>query len=397
MGSDNNERRFCVRCACVGCVSLFVTGNIIQTFLVGYGVPGEQVSRMIAAFSAAQMIAMFMMSLVADSLIHLKRCCTAVTGLLAVYFIVLTPPLLAGAVPQTLAKIMLAAGILQSALLGALAILDCKLPYCIIDMRNYARLSALGGLSGSILQVCAATLAAYFLARFRIGGVMAALFAGCAALVLIAALMTVRLRDNGTGASAPVHGGFVRVLRMPAFWVLLTPNLMRGICTGVINMLTVIGMQELGVTTEHGASMAIIYTAMSIAGAILFGLLSKRLSSRLLCLLAGFVLIAALPGLLLTGGGALFMALYAVVLGAMFMVDYSVPVIVTEIVPYDCIGRYSSLRLGAHWAGIALGSALVGFCLSRGLVPVLLAGAAAMQAVSGLVYYLFSRKAQIRR
>ena len=388
---ETNELRFCVRCACVGSTTLFVTGSIFQTFLVSYGVPAEQVSRMTAVMSSTQMVTILCMSLVTDSLKRVKRDSAASIGLMAVYFLALVPLLLAGVGPETLARAMLAAGMLQNVLLGVYSILEFKLPYWVIDMRNYARLSAVSGAFAGGAQICVAGMATFLLSRFRSGRAMAGLFGGCILLALIGALETMRLRENGRGEAAPAHGG-LRVLRMPAFRALLGPNLMRGFNSGVVNMLVVIGMHELGLTVEQGASMAIVFTVMSIVVAFLYGRLSKRFASRRLCLTASVVVAAALPGLLLTGGGMAFMAVYVVVLGAVFMVDYSVPVIVTEIVPYDCMGGFSSMRLGAHWAGISLGAWLVGICLPRGFIFPLLAVSAAMQLTSGVVYYVFSGK-----
>jgi len=188
--------------------------------------------------------------------------------------------------------------------------------------------------------------------------------------------------------------GLLSTLKLPAFRVLFLPNLMRGFNTGVVGMLATIGIHELGFHAAQSSSMGVIATVASIAGSFFFLRLAARFRSHWLYFGASAAMCCLLPLMLLGRSFAVFASVYLLLLLGQSVADNSAPVLVAKLVPYECIGSFTSLRIGLFQGGISLGAMAAGAALGKFPVVWLLLFSGSMQLCSGFVYWLFARKNQ---
>ncbi len=112
----------------------------------------------------------------------------------------------------------------------------------------------------------------------------------------------------------------------------------------------------------------------------------KFVKQNQLCFIATCFYVLPIVGMVLTKNWTVYLALYFLHSLGSYAFSMAVPVFVTEIVPYEIMGAYTSWRMMFTTGGTAVGSLLSGFLLSVwGVRPILL-WACALQFLSGLVY-----------
>lgn len=394
-GFSRNEVKYYGRCACTCIANTFFAGTLLQTFLAAHGVPVDRIGMLAAALSMVQMVSMLLFSAAVDRLREPLKKSAALLGCMPLYYVVmLLFTFWAEAPAGALFGAVLAAGVVQSVLLGLNGILDYRVPYQIIDMRHYARLNSYQGITSGIAAVCIGSLTTFLLSRFHIDRVMSAMYALSAMCMVGASLCTRAMKPVMLvqEAAEKKDSGLLATLKLPAFRVLFLPNLMRGFNTGVIGMLATIGIHELGIHAAQSSAMGVIATVASIVGAYGFLHLARRFRAHWLYFGASAAMCALLPMLMAGRNFSVFAAVYLVLLLGQSVADNAAPVLVAKIVPYECIGSFTAVRIGLFQGGISLGSIAAGAALGRIPVVWLLLFSGMMQLISGLVYWLFARK-----
>jgi len=393
-GFSPNEVRYYSRYTCIGIANIFFGGTLLQAFLSARGVGSEQIGMISATFSVVQMLTMLLFSAAVDKLRDPLKKSALFIGFLPLYFLALLPITLISDMPaQTIFSVVMTAGVVQSVFLGLHGILDYRIPYQIIDMRDYARFNSYAGIISGVMTVAVSSLTTFALARFAMDRVMSVMYALSALCMAAASLFTRRMKSVEMPAqtASKQDSGLLATIKLPAFRVLFLPNLMRGFNTGVLGMLATVAIHELGISAAQTSSMSVISTAAAIFGAYGFMRLARRFRVHWLYFGASIAMCCALPLLLPAGDYAVFAAVYACLVLGQAVADNAAPVLVAKLVPYECIGSFTSIRIGVYTGGISLGSMSAGFVLGRMPVMWLLLFSGLMQLGSGLVYYLFAR------
>ena len=378
----------------MGVANIFFSGTLLQAFLASHGVSSERIGMLSATFSIVQMVTMLLFSAAVDKLKEPLKKSSLILAFLPLFYLEMLPFAFAGNVSeQALFSAAMAAGVAQSVFLGLNGILDYRIPYQIIDMRNYARFNSYAGIISGVLSVSVSSFVTFALARFAMDSVMGAMYALAAVCMAAASFFTGRMKpiDSPQTASRGKDSGLLATIKLPAFRVLLLPNLMRGFNTGVLGMLATIAIHELGISAAQTSSMSVIYTVAAIGGAYGFMRLARRIRVHWLYFGASILMCCLLPLLLPAGNYAVFAAVYAVLVLGQAFADNACPVLVAKLVPYECIGSFTSIRIGTYTGGISLGAMAAGFVLGRMPVLWLMLFSGLMQLGSGLVYYLFAR------
>ena len=391
----SNEIKFYIRNGCVYAANLFLSGTLLQTFLSSKGVSSAQIGMVLAALNMAQTITILLFSTVVDKVRNSVRASAIFQMFTPLFALVMLPfTLMQGVSTDVLMTSVLLAGMVHNVFYGFYCILDYRIPYEIIDMRDYGRLNSINSVVGGVLMVAVSGFTTMLLYWFDVGPVFFCMYLFAAACMACSTLVTKSMRtvDRPASEGTDKKTGLLSTLRMRAFWALLLPNLMRGFNNGVVGMMATIGIFELGLSAAQSSTMSIAYTIMSVVGPLAFFELQKRV--RLHSMLA--VCSAAIPAVmaLLTLGGtfASFIAVYVVLMLLIGIVDNLMPVLITRIIPYENIGSYTSLRMGTHMAGLSLGSMAAGAALGSVPTAALLAVSGCLQLGSGLVYWMYCRK-----
>jgi len=153
-----------------------------------------------------------------------------------------------------------------------------------------------------------------------------------------------------------------------------------------------VAMFELKLSAAQTSTLSIIYTAMTIAGPVCFLKLQGRMRLHSMYLMASAIMLCTLPLLLAGHSFAVFIGVYLVLLVGLGIADYTMPVLITRVIPYESIGSYTSLRMGTHMGGLALGSMAAGAALGNIPTTALLLCSGCLQLGSGIIYWLYCRK-----
>lgn len=391
----SNEIKYYIRNGCVLTANLFSAGTLLQTFLAEKGLTGAQIGTVTASLNMVHMITILLFSTVVDKVRDSLKASVGFMRFMPLFSLAMLPfSLMEGIPANTVFGAVLLAGAVQNVIYGFYVILDYRIPYQIIDMRGYGKLNSMNGIVGGILMVAVSSLTTALLYRFAAGKVFFGMYLLSAACMAISMLVTRSMR----AVNQPMTGetrkkaGLLNTLRMPAFWLLLTPNLMRGFNSGVVGMLATVGIHELKLTAAQSSVTSIIYTAMTIAGPICFLRLQGRMRLHSMYLLGSAIMCCALPVMLTGHSFGVYLAVYVIVLLGLGIADYTMPVLITRVIPYESIGSYTSLRMGTHTGGIALGAMAAGAALGRVPATVILMLSGCMQLGSGAIYWLYCKK-----
>jgi hypothetical protein len=288
---------------------------------------------------------------------------------------------------------VLLAGAVQNIIYAFYVILDYRIPYQIIDMRGYGKLNSMNGIVGGVLMVAVSSLTTWLLYRFAAGKVFFGMYLLSAVCMVCGMLVTRSMKavNQPMTAEKQKKAGLLNTLKMPAFRILLAPTVMRGFNSGVIGMLATIGIHELGLSAAQSSITSMIYTAMTIVGPICFLKLQGKLRLHSMYLLGSAIMCGSLPLMLAGGNYGLYLAVYVVVLLGLGIADYTMPVLITRVIPYESIGSFTSLRMGAHTGGIALGAMVAGAALGKVPAALILLISGCMQLGSGAIYWLYCR------
>ncbi len=390
----SNEIKYYLRNGCVYAANLFASGTLLQTFLSANGVSSAQIGTVTATLSMAQTVTILLFSTVVDKVRDSLKTSAKLMLILPLFSLVMMPfSLMEGISADVLMAAVLIAGAVQNIFYGLYVILDYRIPYEIIDMKNYGRLNSVNGLTGGLLMVAVSGLTTMLLYRFDVGPVFFGMYLFAAVCMVTGMLITRSMRAVAKPAeeSTLKKAGLLNTLRMPAFWALIAPNMMRGFNNGVVGMLATIAMFELKLSAAQTSALSIIYTAMTLAGPICFLKLQGRMRLHSMYLMASAIMLCTMP--LLAGHSfGMFICVYIVLLMGLGIADYTMPVLITRVIPYESIGSYTSLRMGVHMAGLALGSMAAGAALGKVPTALLLLFSGSMQMGSGLIYWLYCRK-----
>lgn len=391
----SNEYKYYIRNGCVLTANLFSAGTLLQTFLAENGLSSAQIGTVTATLSMVNMITILLFSTVVDRVKNSLKASVGFMLFMPLFSLVMLPFSLAQNISSdALFQAVLLTGAVQNIFYGFYVILDYRIPYQIIDMRQYGRLNSMNGIVGGLLMVSVSSLTTALLYRFPAGPVFFAMYLTAAVCMAAAALVTRSMKAVGAPDVSDRHkkAGLLNTLKLPAFWALLTPNLMRGFNSGVVGMLATIGIHELKLTAAQSSVTSILYTAMTIAGPVCFLNLQKRMKLHGMYLLGSALMGCALPLMLAGRSFGVYLAVYVIVLLGLGIADYTVPVLITRVIPYESIGSYTSLRMGTHTGGIALGAMVAGAALGRVPAPAILLLSGCLQLGSGLIYWVYCRK-----
>ena len=395
-----NHTLFCLHGVFYRLLLLTLDGAVLQTLLIECGFSEEKTGYFFSMMKILQVAAILLLSHAADRATRIKRDTALLfigTVPLALLLLSLsfTPSLLEGGG----AVLLYVTGAIYCVVIGAYSILSYKLPYTVMDMRNYGRLSglssALGGgasLLFSLLLTALTGAIGYFIAM-RGAYITTVVFAALAILVTLG--MRERNEPPQAIEKATPNAKKTSLLSYRPFTLLILPNLLRGFVSGVVAMAVTIGY-ACNLLSAASASIAVVITgAVSLLGSLFYAAIASRIRASRILLVSGIAITLLLPASVLFESTVLYLTLYGVTYFFVMQVDHAVPVAVTRFVDYDMISRYTGGRMLLHTLGTSLaGLVSVGICRILG-APILMLTAAATEITFALVYYFYLKKLKL--
>ncbi len=375
----------------ISCINIFITGTVLQTFLLESGVGEHAVSVLESTILIIQSLVMAVSSRMVEKMKNILNSYAVTTTLRG---IVILPMLLLCVVRGVSAWLVFTVVVvfkfIGTLFDGVYSVVCYKLPYHVIEMKDYGRMTALGELMSGVFATALSASVAYLNAR--IGFFNGMKYVLCFGLVsLILGFFIIRSTKQTESYKANVRNTQTdskeSIFHYKPFYLLLIPNFCRGICTGVLNVALVIGYHFKIIDGSNAFIVTVILQITTILGTILYAFLCNKILDGTMILAASALVLAAMPFMANLGMGVFLTALFVARL-ATVIIGIAIPVAVVKIVNYTYIGRYSAWRMIVHTLGTALGSgtAIVMTDALGGITAMLISGLC--MVLCGVAYYI---------
>ena len=371
---------------------MFCSGAILQTFFLQVGFSEEQVYLFNSFIQIVQVIMMLVMTFFTNKVKNVK----ALMGISYLSLSVLTIVFLLGALFPTIRNnvyiivIFIVAGISYVGV-GIYTILGYVLPYYTIDMKDYPKMVSIGtALSGGVSWAFS-FIHAFIVAKFDYMQSTIWFFVLAIICFILTSAVCWSLKEKEDSEHELGKKDWISVFMNKDTYVLLFPNFARGLAAGIMGVITVIAMSS-NILNEKTSSVVNILMQMAMLGGNLcFAFFCKKTSSQFLLLLATIGCSVVFP-FCITGEQILFFVLFFIAYFFRMIIDTAIPIMVTEIIPQEQIGAYTSIRMLIFTAAQAVATLII--------VPLvniigyfgLLIFASIMQFICGFSYYIVAKK-----
>ncbi len=382
-----NTVRYTVGTVSYQFILLTMGATLLQSYLIERGFSEESTGFFFSSMRAVQ-VAVILLTMFAAERCRRPRIPTAFVFLgaipFALYFLALPEGVGVSALP-----LYLLGGILNVAI-GVYSIVSYRLPYSVMDMEHYGRISGLAGAVSALLTLLASLAISLLGEHIDFDPLMRAAFAATAAIAVLGFLSTLALRETPLALPDPSTPR-TPLLRYRPFTVLIPATLLRGLSGGIVSLAATLGYMA-GLLDSRSASLMVILTGVvTMLGGFAYSYLITRVAQRPLLLVSCVGAALTLP-LMPLGGVALFLVAFSLATFFITLVDYAVPVTVTRFADHTMISRYTGGRMLLHTLGIAL-SGFLGVWLAERvgiLIPLLLAGG--MLFAFGILFCRYLKK-----
>jgi len=183
---------------------------------------------------------------------------------------------------------------------------------------------------------------------------------------------------------------FIAVFKNKDTYILLLPNFFRGIATGIVSVITIIALSNHILNEKTSSYINIVMQLAMFIGNFFYAFTCKKFSSTRLLLISTIGVCIFLPlciGFNIVG----FLVLFFVAYFFRMIIDTAIPVVITEIIPQEQIGAYTSIRMLIFMAAQAVAPLLIMPIVNLVGYVGLLIFASVMQLICGLVYYIVAK------
>ena len=372
-----------------------ITGSVLQSFMLESGISEQQVASFVSVLQIVQAIIMLFCSGLIDRMKSLIKM-TALMQLstLPMYIVLVAFSIWSDTPVDLKYWCIMLIGIAVNIMISMNSITSYKLPFHIMDMRSYGRIIAFSGAAGSLCGMLISLSMTYSLARWDYFNVMGIIFAAGGISTILASFFMFRMKEIGSLPKNKNNGPRKNLFLYRPFYLLLIPNLLRGIGTGILGLAVMIGYYYDILDSATSSYLVVVTNIASVAGNYAFGLLAKNEGKRegILLVVSTTFLAILLPFMLVGKNLWIFLGVYALIYFLSLFMSNAVPVMVLRIVDYDTVGQYTAWRMMIHTSG----TAIAGFIcipmleLFGGILTLAIAGM--MMLICAVSYYIIEKQ-----
>ncbi len=376
-------------------LALLLNGAVLQTFLLEYGVSEEMVNIYCSVMQVVQSITMLATAKWLDRQKKVLR--------VAAYMLMPNVLMLAlllymcfwkNMAMSTAVLAVFSVGFVVNVFFALGITLAYKIPYHIMDMRQYAVVISISGVFLNLANILCTGSISFFQRWFSYSGVMVVLLV--LGLLSVPTGMFVLFRMKETGDFEKLEKKEKKkvgnVFKYRPFQRLFPADLLRGFSMGASSLLVTIGYYQGILDVKSASFYATLTFVMAFLQCLTYPFLSKKIGERRLIFYFSILVAILLPLILMGKTTTWFLAVSVIFQYIINVVANAIPVAVTKIVDYEIMGEYSSWRLFLNTIGTAIGGL---FCIP--LMKILGAIGAlsvygACQLVTGVVYARYMKK-----
>ncbi|MBQ8739021.1 MAG: MFS transporter [Clostridia bacterium] len=389
----SNIKKYCIYTTLYNLGFTFCTGAIMQTFLIQAGFSAEQVYVLNSLMQIMQVAMMLVLTFLSDKIKRVKL----VTSISCLSLSLLTCVFLIGAINVELIKnvyvvtVFIVASISYVGV-GLYNILAYCLPYYTIDMKDYGKMTGISTAIAGGVSFLASLVYSILLSKFSYMKVTASFFLLSIACFIITSIVcaSMRAKNAETIKENKEKNDFLEVFKNKNTYVLLIPNFTRGLAIGIFNVITTIALSMSILDETTSSYVNLILQIATFAGNLFFAFAYKKLSTKNLLLISTIGVCILFPFSLELGVIGFFCC-FTVASFFKFVTDTAFPVIVTEIIPKEQIGSYTSIRMLIFTGAQAVATLIITpLNEAIGYTGVLIF-ASAMLLICGVTYYAVSK------
>ena len=394
----SNIKKYCIYTTLYNVGFTFCTGAIMQTFLLQAGFLADQVYVLNSLMQIMQVAMMLVLTFLSGKIKRVKL----VTSISCLSLSLLTAVFLVGAINPELIKqgyviaVFIAAGVSYVGV-GLYTILSYCLPYYTIDMEDYGKMTGIsvaiaGGVSFLVSLVYSILLSKFSYmkttATFFVIAIICFIFTGIVCASMRARAVEMNREDKEAS-------DVMAVFKNKNTYVLLIPNFARGLSIGIFNVIATIAISTSILNETTSSYVNLILQIATFIGNMFFAFAYKKRSTKNLLLLATLGVCISFPFLLELGVVGFFCC-FAVASFFRFVMDTAIPVIITEIIPREQIGPYTSIRMLIFTGAQAVATLLITPLKNAIGYTGVLIFASVMLFICGVTYYAVARSVKLK-
>lgn len=389
----SNIKKYCIYTTIYNLGFTFCTGAIMQTFLIQAGFLAEQVYILNSLMQIMQVAMMLVLTFLSGKIKRVKM----VTSISCLSLILLTGVFLMGAINPELIKhgyvvaVFTVAGVSYVGV-GLYTILSYCLPYHIIDMKDYGKMTGISTAIGGGVSFLASFVYSILLSKFSYMKVTSSFFVLAIVCFIITSIVCASMREKNVDANEEEQekNDFIAVFKNKHTYILLIPNFVRGLSVGIFSVIATIAIAESILNETTSSYVNVILQIATFAGNIFFAFAYKKLSSKNLLLIATLGVCVSFPFSLELGVVGFFFC-FTIASFFRFVTDTAIPVLITEIIPKEQIGPYTSIRMLVFTGAQAVATLLIMPLKNAIGYTGVLIFATIMLFICGVMYYAVAR------
>lgn len=374
----------------------FACGAVLQTVLLEMGLSPETTSQFTAMQTGVNVGAILIFSLWSDKIRNLIKANARIYLLYLPFLIFLFISCYSRGNWNVFLFLLFVTAFLYNAAYGVSSVLSLKMPYQIMDMQNYNKVSALTGVVVGISSLVLSAGLTWLQSYFDFFPLMRAAFMLAIVSTVVRILITYSMKQTH---QLDIRSGSVRkfhLLKYKPFSFFIIPNLLRGLSCGMIGMAVSIGYYTNQLNSQSATLLAVITSLVTILGCGIYALVAGKVPDRTILLITSVGVFCFMPLITAFPSTVSFLIFYGIAWFMVVFINYAVPVAVTKIADYDTMGRYSAGRMLINNAGNMLSGFLFIPMFRLVGIQVTMYIFAGMQLISGICYYIYMKKNNIR-
>lgn len=373
---------------------MFCSGSILQTFLLQIGFAEQQVYLFNALIQVVQVLTIAVMTFMSGKIKQIKKVSSISylpLSIMAVIFIIgAINPYIRGNFYITVVFIIAA---FVNVGVGMHSIMAYILPYLTIEMSEYGKMTSMGIVLSGCISFALSLLHACIVSKFDYIASMIWFFilAGICFVISSITCFSMKEIEQSYENKTVKREEIIAALRNSDTYILLFSNFARGIATGIINMITVIAISAALIKENTSSLVNVIMQVAMVAGNLIYMFSYKKFSSKKLLILATVGYCVLFP-LSFYGNSLWFFCIFGCVYLFKMIIDTAIPVIITEIIPQEQIGAYTSIRMLIFIGAQAVSTLLITPIISLIGYSGLLIVASVMMFICGFTYWVIAKK-----
>ena len=389
----SNIKKYCIYMTIYNVGFTFCTGAIMQTFLIHVGFSAGQVYVLNSLMQIMQVAMMLVLTFLSGKI----KCVKTVTSISYLSLSVLTGVFLMGAINPELIKhgyviaVFIVAGISYVGV-GLYTILSYCLPYYTIDMNEYGKMTGISVAIAGGVSFLVSLAYSILLSKFSYMKTTAAFFVIAIICFILTSIVcgSMRVKNVEMNREDRERNDVISVFKNKNTYILLIPNFVRGLSVGIFNVIATIAISTSILNETTSSYVNVILQIATFAGNVFFAFAYRKLSTKNLLLLATLGVCVSFPFSLELGVIGFFCC-FTIASFFRFVTDTAIPVIITEIIPKEQIGPYTSIRMLIFTGAQAVATLLITpLETAIGYTGVLIF-ATVMLFICGITYYAVAR------